>query len=42
MDGEGSEPTRMLGGREALTPVFEDLDPLPDDRRFTTADDAVR
>jgi hypothetical protein len=26
MDGEGSEPTYVLHGREALTPVFEDLE----------------
>ena len=25
MDGEGSEPTQILDGREALTPVFDDL-----------------
>ena len=25
MDGEGSEPTQELAGREALTPVFENL-----------------
>jgi uncharacterized protein (TIGR02246 family) len=25
MDGQGSEPTQELNGREALTPVFEDL-----------------
>src|SRR5690348_7113971 len=25
MDGEGSDPTYVLHGREALTPVFEDL-----------------
>jgi SnoaL-like domain len=25
MDGDGSEPTYVLKGREALTPVFEDL-----------------
>ena len=25
MDGEGSEPTYVLDGREALTPVFDDL-----------------
>jgi ketosteroid isomerase-like protein len=25
MDGEGSEPTQDLNGREALTPVFDDL-----------------
>ena len=25
MDGEGSEPTYVLEGREALTPIFEDL-----------------
>jgi hypothetical protein len=25
LDGEGSEPTYVLQGREALTPVFEDL-----------------
>ncbi len=25
MDGEGGEPTYVLQGREALTPVFEDL-----------------
>src|SRR6266571_1460629 len=25
MDGEGSEPTYVLQGRDALTPVFEDL-----------------
>ena len=25
MDGEGSEPTQELVGREALTPVFDDL-----------------
>ena len=25
MDGEGSEPTYALEGREALTPIFEDL-----------------
>jgi SnoaL-like domain len=25
MDGPGSEPTQVLDGREALTPVFEDL-----------------
>ena len=25
MDGEGSEPTQELNGREALTPVFDDL-----------------
>jgi hypothetical protein len=26
MDGEGTEPTYVLEGREALTPVFADLD----------------
>src|ERR1700759_5742269 len=25
LDGQGSEPTQVLDGREALTPVFEDL-----------------
>jgi ketosteroid isomerase-like protein len=25
MDGQGSEPTQVLVGREALTPVFQDL-----------------
>ena len=25
MDGQGSEPTQVLDGRESLTPVFEDL-----------------
>ena len=25
MDGQGSEPTQELNGREALTPVFDDL-----------------
>src|SRR6266550_7168278 len=25
MDGEGTEPTQELTGREALTPVFDDL-----------------
>jgi hypothetical protein len=25
MDGEGSEPTYVLQGRESLTPVFDDL-----------------
>jgi acetyl-CoA acetyltransferase len=25
MDGQGTEPTQVLDGREALTPVFEDL-----------------
>jgi ketosteroid isomerase-like protein len=25
MDGQGSEPTQILDGREALTPVFDDL-----------------
>src|ERR1700739_465100 len=25
MDGQGSEPTQVLDGREALTPVFTDL-----------------
>jgi hypothetical protein len=25
MDGQGSEPTQALHGREALTPVFDDL-----------------
>jgi hypothetical protein len=25
MNGEGSEPTQVLDGREALTPVFDDL-----------------
>jgi uncharacterized protein (TIGR02246 family) len=25
MDGQGSEPTQVLDGREALTPVFENL-----------------
>jgi ketosteroid isomerase-like protein len=25
MDGQGSEPTQVLEGREALTPVFDDL-----------------
>jgi hypothetical protein len=25
MDGEGSPPTQVLDGREALTPVFDDL-----------------
>ena len=25
MNGQGSEPTQVLDGREALTPVFEDL-----------------
>jgi hypothetical protein len=26
MDGQGSEPTQVLDGREALTPVFDALD----------------
>jgi hypothetical protein len=26
MEGDGSEPTQELAGREALTPVFENLD----------------
>jgi uncharacterized protein (TIGR02246 family) len=30
MDGQGSEPTQVLDGREALAPVFEDLN------RYTT------
>jgi ketosteroid isomerase-like protein len=25
MDGQGSEPTQILDGRQALTPVFDDL-----------------
>jgi hypothetical protein len=25
MDGQGTEPTQVLDGREALTPVFDDL-----------------
>ena len=25
MEGEGSEPTQVLSGRDALTPVFDDL-----------------
>src|ERR1700754_3945483 len=25
MDGQGSEPSQVLDGREALTPVFDDL-----------------
>jgi ketosteroid isomerase-like protein len=25
MDGQGSEPTQILDGREALTPLFDDL-----------------
>jgi hypothetical protein len=25
MDGQGSEPTQVLDGRQALTPVFDDL-----------------
>jgi SnoaL-like domain len=25
MDGEGSEPTQIIDGRDGLTPVFEDL-----------------
>ena len=25
MEGQGSEPTQVLAGREALTPVFDDL-----------------
>jgi ketosteroid isomerase-like protein len=25
MDGQGSQPTQVLDGREALTPVFDDL-----------------
>ena len=25
MEGEGTEPTQELSGREALTPVFDDL-----------------
>jgi hypothetical protein len=25
MDGQGAEPTQVLDGREALTPVFDDL-----------------
>src|SRR2546421_12505330 len=25
MDGQGSEPTRVIDGREGLTPVFQDL-----------------
>jgi SnoaL-like domain len=25
MDGQGTEPTQILDGREALTPVFQDL-----------------
>jgi uncharacterized protein (TIGR02246 family) len=29
MDGQGSEPTQVLDGREALTPVFEDLNRYP-------------
>jgi hypothetical protein len=28
MDGQGSEPTQELDGREALTPVFDDLNPV--------------
>ena len=27
MDGDGTEPTQELSGREALTPVFDDLNP---------------
>jgi hypothetical protein len=26
MDGDGSQPTYVLDGREALTPIFDDLD----------------
>jgi hypothetical protein len=25
MNGQGSEPTQVLEGRDSLTPVFEDL-----------------
>src|ERR1700704_2696712 len=35
MDGEGSEPTYILHGREALTPVFADLNRYEATTHFT-------
>jgi hypothetical protein len=34
MDGEGSEPTQVLDGREALTPVFQDLNRYQSTQHF--------
>jgi SnoaL-like domain len=34
MDGEGSEPTYVLHGREALTPVFDDLNRYEETTHF--------
>jgi hypothetical protein len=43
MDGAGSEPTYVLRGREALTPVFEDLNRYEVTTHFTArARDARR
>src|SRR3984893_15300663 len=35
MDGQGSEPTQVLHGREALTPVFDDLNRYQATTHFT-------
>src|SRR5438045_802615 len=34
MDGEGTEPTYVLEGREALTPVFRRPEPIRHDHAF--------
>src|SRR5512140_3947704 len=34
MDGQGTEPTQVLDGREALTPVFDDLNRYPATMHF--------
>ena len=32
MEGQDSEPTQVLDGRESLTPVFDDLNPEDQER----------
>ena len=34
MDGQGTEPTQVLEGREALTPVFDDLNRYQSTQHF--------
>jgi hypothetical protein len=42
MEGQGSEPTQVLDGREALTPVFDDLNRYEARSRLITSGAAGR
>ena len=42
MDGEGSEPTYVLDGRDALTPVFADLNRYEATTHFNDAESLAR